>query len=55
MLPGYKYEGDDLDVFAPGHQVVRFLEDYAAVIKAPCADGVEVTSLDSTELRSISA
>ena len=45
MLPGYKYEGNDVDVFASGHQVVKFLEDYAAVIKAPMRNGVEVTSL----------
>ena len=45
MLPGYKYEGNDVDVFASGHQVVKFLEDYAAVIKAPVRNGVEVTSL----------
>jgi putative flavoprotein involved in K+ transport len=34
VLPGYKYEGNDVDVFASGHQVVKFLEDYAAVINA---------------------
>ena len=45
MLPGYKYEGNDVDVFASGHQVVKFLEDYAAVIEAPVRKGVEVTSL----------
>jgi hypothetical protein len=45
VLPGYKYEGNDVDVFASRHQVVKFLEDYAAVIKAPVRKGVEVTSL----------
>ena len=33
-LPGYKYQCDDPDAFAPGHQVVRFLDEYAALIKA---------------------
>ncbi len=45
MLPGYKYEGNDVDVFASGHQVVKFLEEYAAAIKAPVRKGVEVASL----------
>jgi putative flavoprotein involved in K+ transport len=45
LLPGYKYQGSDLDAFAPGYQVVKFLEDYASFIKAPLRSGVTVASL----------
>jgi putative flavoprotein involved in K+ transport len=45
-LPGYKYRCDDPDAFAPGREVVRFIEDYARFIKAPTRCGVEVTSLE---------
>jgi putative flavoprotein involved in K+ transport len=45
-LPGYKYQCNDRDAFAPGHEVVRFLDDYASFIKAPIRCGVAVTSLE---------
>jgi putative flavoprotein involved in K+ transport len=45
-LPGYKYQCDNPDDFAPGHEVVRFLNDYASFINAPTRCGVEVTSLE---------
>jgi putative flavoprotein involved in K+ transport len=45
-LPGYKYQCDDPDAFAPGHEVVRFLDGYADFIKAPVRCGVAVTSLE---------
>ena len=45
-LPGYRYQCDDPDAFAPGREVVRFIEDYAAFIQAPTRCGVEVTSLE---------
>jgi len=45
-LPGYKYLCDDPEAFAPGREVVRFIEGYAAFIKAPTRCGVEVTSLE---------
>jgi len=45
-LPGYKYQCDNPDDFAPGHEVVRFLDHYAALIKAPVRCGVTVTSLE---------
>jgi putative flavoprotein involved in K+ transport len=45
-LPGYKYRCDDPDAFAPGHEIVRFLDGYADFIKAPVHCGVEVTSLE---------
>ena len=47
-LPGYKYQCDDPDAFAPGHEVVRFLDGYADFIKAPVRCGVNVTSLEQT-------
>ncbi len=47
-LPGYKYECDDPDAFAPGREVVRFLDGYADFIKAPVRFRVEVTSLGPT-------
>jgi putative flavoprotein involved in K+ transport len=45
-LPGYKYQCDDPNAFAPGREVVRFLDGYADFIKAPMRCGVEVTSLE---------
>jgi putative flavoprotein involved in K+ transport len=48
-LPGYKYECDDPDAFAPGREVVRFLDGYADFIKAPVRCGVEVTSLERAD------
>lgn len=44
-LPGYPYSGADPDGFAPRDEVVRFIESYAAVIRAPVRCGVAVTSL----------
>ena len=46
--PGYKYQSDNPDAFAPGREVVRFVQDYATFIKAPIRCGVEVTSLERT-------
>ena len=48
-LPGYKYQCDDPDAFAPGREVVRFLDGYAAFIKAPTRCGVNVTSLERAD------
>ena len=45
-LPGYKYQSEEPDAFAPGREVVRFLDDYAASIKAPVRCGVTVTSVE---------
>jgi len=45
-LPGYRYECDDSDAFAPGHEVVRFLDGYADFINAPVRCGVTVMSLE---------
>jgi putative flavoprotein involved in K+ transport len=44
--PGYKYQCDDPNVFAPGREIVRFIQDYATYINAPTRCGVEVTSLE---------
>jgi putative flavoprotein involved in K+ transport len=44
-LPGYKYQCDDPDGFAPGREVVHFLDGYADFIKAPVRCGVDVASL----------
>jgi putative flavoprotein involved in K+ transport len=48
-LPGYKYQCVDPDAFAPGHEVVRFLDGYADFIKAPVRCGAEVTSLERAD------
>jgi putative flavoprotein involved in K+ transport len=48
-LPGYKYQCDDPDSFAPGREVVRFLDGYADFIKAPVRCGVNVASLEQGE------
>lgn len=48
-LPGYKYQCDDPDAFAPGREVVRFLDGYADFINAPVRCGVEVTSLEQAD------
>ena len=45
-LPGYKYQCDDPNAFAPGHEVVRFLDGYATFINAPTRCGVEVAALE---------
>jgi putative flavoprotein involved in K+ transport len=47
-LPGYKYQCDNPDAFAPGHEVVRFLDGYADFINASVRCGVDVTSLERT-------
>ena len=44
--PGFKYQSDDPDAFAPGREIVRFIQDYATFINAPTRCGVEVTSLE---------
>jgi putative flavoprotein involved in K+ transport len=48
-LPGYKYQCEDPEAFAPGREIVRFIENYAAFIKAPTRCGVEVDSLAQAE------
>jgi putative flavoprotein involved in K+ transport len=45
-LPGYKYQCDDPDAFAPGHEIVRFLDGYANFINAPVRSRATVVSLE---------
>ena len=45
-LPGYKYQSEDPDGFAPGREIVRFIQEYANFIKAPLRSGVDVTALE---------
>jgi putative flavoprotein involved in K+ transport len=47
-LPGRAYAGSDLDGFSHKDEVVKFLEDYCASIRAPLRTGVNVLSLCST-------
>jgi putative flavoprotein involved in K+ transport len=44
-LPGAPYDGDDPDGFLPRDGVVAHLERYAAGLRAPVHEGVEVRSL----------
>ena len=44
-LPGYGYQTNDPEGFAPKNDVIQFIEDYAALIKAPVRSGVEVVSV----------
>jgi putative flavoprotein involved in K+ transport len=47
-LLGYKYQYDDPDGFVPGREVVRFIQESAALIKAPVRCGADVTALESS-------
>lgn len=44
-LPGVSYSGDAPGDFAPYLDVAKFIENYAATIKAPVRTGCEVTAL----------
>ncbi len=44
-LPGHAYRDGNPDGFAPKDAVLRFIEDYAAAIRAPVRCGVNVHSL----------
>src|SRR4029450_3716420 len=45
-LPGYAYQCGDPEAFAPGREVVRFLDGYADFINAPVRCGVTVASVE---------
>jgi putative flavoprotein involved in K+ transport len=45
QLPGYGYRGDDPDGFVARDEVARFVEGYAAFIRAPVRCGMRVTGL----------
>jgi putative flavoprotein involved in K+ transport len=47
-LPGYKYQYDNPESFAPGREIFRFVQDYATFIKAPTRCDIEVTSMEQT-------
>lgn len=44
-LPGHPYDGDDPNGFMPRDELVAYFERYAAAVKAPVREGVEVSSL----------
>jgi|ERR1700733_400378 putative flavoprotein involved in K+ transport len=41
-LPGFEYPGSEPNGFMPRAEIVRYVEDYAASIKAPLREGVGV-------------
>ena len=45
QLPGHAYQGPDSNGFASRDEVVRFIEGYAAFIRAPLRRGTAVTAL----------
>jgi putative flavoprotein involved in K+ transport len=45
QLPGYTYESDDPDGYVPKDEIVRFVENYAALIDAPLFCGLRVIAL----------
>ncbi len=44
-LPGYPYPGPDPDGFMQRDEIVQYLKNYAAVVKPPIKEGVEVFRL----------
>jgi putative flavoprotein involved in K+ transport len=48
-LPGYRYEGADPDGFMTMHEVVEFIDGFAAAIGAPVRTHTEVTSVRSCD------
>jgi putative flavoprotein involved in K+ transport len=51
QLPGHQYDGPDPDGFAPLPEVIRYLEDGAALSKAPVREGVHVIRLSRVDQR----
>jgi putative flavoprotein involved in K+ transport len=45
QLPGYTYETDDPNGYVPKDEIVRFIENYAALIGAPLRCGLRVNAL----------
>jgi len=45
QLPGFEYEDDDPDGFAPLAEAIEYIEDYARSFAAPVREGVTVTAL----------
>jgi putative flavoprotein involved in K+ transport len=46
QLPGHPYDGDQPDGFMGRPEIVGYLERYAAAVRAPVRDGVEVSKLE---------
>lgn len=47
QLPGFPYDGDNPDGYLSREEIVRYLEDYAAMFNPPIRLGVEATSVES--------
>jgi putative flavoprotein involved in K+ transport len=47
QLPGFPYNGDNPDGYLPKEEIVRYLEDYAAIFDPPVRLGVEARSVES--------
>ncbi len=47
QLPGFPYDGDNPDGYLSREEIVRYLEDYAALFNPPIRLGVEATSAES--------
>jgi putative flavoprotein involved in K+ transport len=45
QLPGHPYDGDDPDGFMRRDEIVAYFERYAAAVRAPVREGVEVRSV----------
>ena len=45
-LPDGLYDGDDPDGYLPRDEIVAFLERYAARVRAPVREGVEVRAIE---------
>ena len=48
-LPGFPYSGRDPHGFIPKHEIVQYLEDYAAAFAPPISEGVGVNRLRRNE------
>jgi putative flavoprotein involved in K+ transport len=51
QLPGHGYDGTDPDGFMPRDELVAYFERYAAAVRAPVREGVEVRSLERDDER----
>jgi len=51
QLPGRAYQGTDPDGYASKDEFIRFLEDYASIIRAPVRCDTEVVGLREAESR----
>jgi putative flavoprotein involved in K+ transport len=49
QLPGMRYDGDDPDGYLPRDEIVGYLERYATSCAAPVREGVDVSSLETSD------